>query len=52
VVVPDPCTAKEIVLFTTMLPASEPETVGLKMTLTDTLCPGDSVSGNAGWLTL
>jgi hypothetical protein len=48
--VPDPCTANEVAPFITTAPPSAPVVVGLKVTFTDKLAPGASVSGKAGWL--
>lgn len=50
VVVPAPCRANEVALFITIVPGSDPEATGLKVTFTDKLRPGASVNGKAGWL--
>jgi hypothetical protein len=47
---PDPCTANDVEPFITIVPASAPEVVGLKVTFTDKLFPGATVNGKAGWL--
>lgn len=50
VAVPEPCAANDVEPFITMVPASAPEVVGLKVTFTHKLFPGASAKGKAGWL--
>ena len=52
VTIPEPRTARSPVPLNAMLPVSDPETVGWKVTVRARLCPGTRVNGSMDWLTL